>query len=152
MPPFLDPDTLNDMAPPTKLSAPILILSPSSLSHRPQVLESLLSSLSQPHDLQMLDRIALNFAQLPSGYYTEAVLALPRTEERAGEVDTDYNELRVVLGKVLETMAPGGRIKVGQPGDQVVQEAILIGFLVERENDQVFSACLDVLTVADDPR
>lgn len=99
----------------------------------------------------MLDRIALNFAQLPSGYYIEAVLALPRTEERAGEVDTDYNELRGVLGKVLETMAPGGRIKVGQPGDQVIQEAILIGFLVEREHDQVFSTRLEVLTLADDP-
>jgi hypothetical protein len=87
----------------------------------------------------MLDRIALNFAQLPSGYYAEAVLALPGTEERAGEVDADYDELRGVLGKVLETMAPGGRIKAGQPGDQVVQEAILVGFLVERENGQVFS-------------
>jgi Fe-S cluster assembly protein DRE2 N-terminus len=94
----------------------------------------------------MLDRIASNFVQLPSSYYTEAILALPSTEEWAGEVDADYNELGGVLGKVLLTMVPGGRIKVGQPGDQVLKEAILAGFLVERQGDQVFPVRFVALT------
>jgi hypothetical protein len=85
----------------------------------------------------MLDRIALNFAQLPSSYYAEAILALPSTEEKVGEVDADYTELRAVLGKVLDTMRPGGRIKVGRPGEQFVKGAILLGFLVESDNQEV---------------
>lgn len=139
-PPSLDPDFLNDMAP-TLSKSPILILSPSSLSHRPQILESLLSSFpaSQPYDLQMLDRIALNFANLPINHYAEAILALPDTEEKSGEVGADYNELKKVFGKVLKTMQPGGRIHIGQPSEQITKEAILAGFIVENENQQVDS-------------
>ena len=143
MPPFLDPDSLNDMAYSSKQgpqsTSPILILSPSSLSHRPHILESLLSSLpsSQPRDLQMLDRIALNFAKLPQNHYKEAILALPSTEESFGEVDADYNELQRVFGKILDTMQPGGRIRIGQPSEQFTKEAILRGFLIESENQQV---------------
>jgi hypothetical protein len=149
MPPFLDPDSLNDMAPITPSSkpfpqteSPILILSPSSLSHRPQILESLLSSLppSQPHHLQMLDRIALNFANLPANHYTEAILALPSTEEASGEVDRDYQELKSVFTKILETMQPGGRVRIGQAGDAIAKDAVLAGFLVETDNSQVFQS------------
>jgi Fe-S cluster assembly protein DRE2 N-terminus len=145
MPPSLDPETLNDMTPHKSASqsvSPILILSPSSLSRRPQILESLLSSLpsSRPHDLQMLDRIALNFANLPQNHYSEAILALPSTEEASGEIDADYNELKAVMNKILETMKPGGRIQIGQPSsDQITKEAILAGFLIENENQQVSS-------------
>lgn len=85
----------------------------------------------------MLDRIALNFAHLPSNYYKEAILALPSTEEASGEVDADYNELKVVLGKVLESLQGGGRVRVGDASEDVRKEAILAGFLVEHENQQV---------------
>src|SRR5579859_1422501 len=154
-PPFLDPDSLNDLSPAAVAkpvsataatmpssnnnNAPILILSPSSLSHRPQVLESLLNSLpsSQPHDLHMLDRIALNFANLPAAYYKEAILALPSTEEESGEVEKDYIELKNVFGKLLETMQPGGKIKIGRPSEKLTKDAVLAGFLIETENNQV---------------
>src|SRR5271170_6201651 len=86
MPPaFIDPQDETVMFSSSKASAqetspressPILVLSPSSLSHQPQILESFLSSLpsEQTHDLQMLDRIALNFANLPVSRYAQAVL------------------------------------------------------------------------------
>ena len=89
----------------------------------------------------MLDRIALSFANLPQNHYAEAILALPPTEETPGEIDTDYNELKVVMNKILETMRPGGRIRIGQPSsDQITKEAILTGFLIENENQQVYSS------------
>jgi len=91
----------------------------------------------------MLDRIALNFAYLPPSHYAEAILALPNPEENVGEVDADYNELPPVLCKLLETMQPGGRIKVGNAGEKIVKEAILAGFLVENENQQVSLAFQD---------
>ena len=147
MSPFLDHDFLNDMSPsPPKQSSstqsmsPLLVLSPSSLSHRPQILESLLSAIpsTQPRDLQMLDRIASNFAQLPQSHYAEAILALPNTEETSGEVDKDFTEFKAVLGKVLDTMQPGGRVRIGRANDRVAKEAILAGFLVETENQQVY--------------
>jgi len=152
MSPFLDPGSLNDMSPavakPVSTAAattmsssvlPILVLSPSSLSHRPQVLESLLNSLpsSQPHDMHMLDRIALNFANLPAGYYKDAILALPPTEETSGEVEKDYAELKNVFGKLLHSMQPGGRLRIGTPGEQLRKDAVLAGFLIETENNQV---------------
>jgi hypothetical protein len=144
-PPFLDPEQLNDLATLTPTNAvssssdPILILSPSSLSHRPHVLESLLSSLpsSQPHHLQMLDRIALNFVNLPSSHYSEAIFALPSTEEEAGEVENDYRELRAVLPKILETMQPGGKLRIGQAKEDISKDAILAGFLIESQNNEV---------------
>jgi hypothetical protein len=144
MPTSLDPDSFNDMdlvpkPSPKNVSSPILILSPSSLSHRPKILESLLSSLpaSQPHDLQMLDRIALNFATLPAEHYAEAILALPSTEESSGELDADYAELKTVFNKILATMCPGGCVRIGRPADSITQEAILAGFLVETRNKMV---------------
>ena len=161
-PPFLDPDQLNDMAtlspsnviPPKSATAsnPILVLSPSSLSHRPQVLESLLSSFpsSQPHHLQMLDRIALNFVNLPANHYADAFLALPPTEEETGEVENDYKELKAVLSKILETMQPGGKIRIGQPKEDVTQEAIITGFLVESQDNQVCYLYSSLLLIVDD--
>ena len=145
MSPLLDPDFLNDMSPSLlvrrspSIPRPLLVLSPSSLSHRPQVLESLLSTIpsTQPHDLQMLDRIALNFVQLPQSHYTEAILALPNTEETSGQVDKDYAELKAVFSKILDSMQPGGRVLIGRANEQVTKEAILSGFLVENENQQV---------------
>ena len=146
MPPFLDPDLLNDISPSLSKPSPsirpsrrLLVLSPSSLSHRPQVLESLLSTIpsTQAHDLQMLDRIALNFVQLPRSLYTEAILALPSTEEASGEVDKDYAELKAVFSKVLDALRPGGRVLIGRANDQVTKEAIFSGFLVETDNRQV---------------
>src|SRR6202041_2380952 len=140
MPRFLDPDSLNDMditpsnpkSLPQQRSSPILVLSPSSLSYRPQILVSLLSSLpsSQPHDLHMLDRIALNFANLPENHYSEAILVLPPTEESSGELEADYNQLVPVLSKILNTMRAGGRVRIGSPTAQITKEAILAGFLV----------------------
>ena len=91
----------------------------------------------------MLDRIALNFAYLPPSHYSEAILALPSTEEKVGEVDAGYNELAPVLSKLLETMQPGGRIKLGNAGEKIVKDAILAGFLVENENQQVSLAFHD---------
>ena len=85
----------------------------------------------------MLDRIALNFAILPQNHYAEATLALPSTEEKPGEVEADYNELKLVFPKILDTMQPGGRLRIGQPTDQITKEAILAGFLVETQNEQV---------------
>jgi hypothetical protein len=85
----------------------------------------------------MLDRIALNFAQLPQSHYTEAILALPNTEETSGEVDKDYAELKAVFSKILDAMQPGGRVLIGRATEQVSKEAILAGFLVETENQQV---------------
>src|SRR5271155_1975085 len=144
MPPFLDPDFLNNMSPSLSTPSPstpqpLLVLSPSSLSHRPQVLESLLSTIpsTQAHDLQMLDRIALNFVQLPQSLYTEAILALPNTEEASGEVDNDYAELKATFSKVLDALHPGGRVLIGRANEQVAKEAILAGFLVETDNQQV---------------
>lgn len=145
MAPLLNPDTGSDMLPstlPEESSAavsPILILSPSSLSHRPQILESLLSSLpsSQPHDLHMLDRIVLNLAILPSSHYNEAIVALPPGEEPTKEIENDYNELKSVFAKILETMRPGGQIRIGQPNQAFTKEAILAGFLIELQESQV---------------
>jgi Fe-S cluster assembly protein DRE2 N-terminus len=143
MPPFLDPASLNDMAGVTPTAAiskpqsPILILSPSSLSYRVHILETLLTSSPQLHDLQMLDRIALNFAYLPPSHYSEAILAPPSTEEKVGEVGADYRELKAVLGKSLSTMQPGGRIRIGAGGTQLSKDAILGDFLVETENQEV---------------
>jgi len=149
MPPFLDPEFLDDMSPalsksssPSTLSScPLLILSPSSLSHRPQVLESILSAIpsTQPHHLQMLDRIAMNFVRLPENQYKEAVLALPTTEETSGEVDKDIAELTTVFNKVLNALQPGGRVFVGRAANETfTKEAVLAGYLIELENQQVY--------------
>jgi anamorsin len=85
----------------------------------------------------MLDRIALNFANLPANHYTEAILALPSTEEASGEVNRDYQELKSVFTKILETMKPAGRVRIGQAGDAIIKDAVLAGFLVETDNSQV---------------
>jgi hypothetical protein len=87
----------------------------------------------------MLDRIALNHANLPQSHYTEAILALPSTEEKSGEIDAGYNELKLVFSKVLDSMQPGGRLRIGQPTDQIKKDAILTGFLVETENQQAYA-------------
>jgi hypothetical protein len=157
MPPFLDLDSINDMditpsnpkPSPQQSSSPILILSPSSLSHRPQILMSLLSSLpsSQPHDLHMLDRIALDFANLPVNHYSEAILALSTTEESSGEREADYDQLVPVLSKILNTMRAEGRVRIGSPTAQVTKEAIIAGFLVETDSNTVRTSV--VLTIDD---
>ena len=90
----------------------------------------------------MLDRIALNFACLPQNHYTEAIFALPSTEEKSGEINADYKELKLVFPKILDTMQPGGRLRIGQPTDQITKEAILSGFLVETEDQQVVCSSL----------
>jgi len=99
----------------------------------------LLSSIpaGRPHDLQMLDRIALNFAPLPPSTYSEAVLALPSTEEKPGELNNAYTELKNVFDKIINTLTPGGRIRIGQPQDSVKSDAVLAGFLVEQDGEQV---------------
>ena len=142
-PPSFDPNSLNDAAAfnssKPSSSSPILILSPSSLSRRPQILEALLSSLpsSQPHDLQMLDRIALNFAKLPHSHYSEAIFALPPSEESPEEFENDYTELKSVFPKILSTMQPGGRVRIGSAKEEITKEAILAGFVIETQNQQV---------------
>lgn len=85
----------------------------------------------------MLDRIALNFVNLPANHYSEAILALPPTEEKAGEVENDYTELKAVFLKILDTMQAGGRIRIGQAKDEVTKDAILAGFLIESQHNQV---------------
>jgi hypothetical protein len=87
----------------------------------------------------MLDRIALDFAYLPPSHYSEAILALPNTQEAVGEVDADYGELKMVLDKLLNTMQPGGRIRIGAGGAQLSRDAILAGFFVETENQEVLT-------------
>jgi hypothetical protein len=85
----------------------------------------------------MLDRIALNFVNLPQNYYSEALLALPNQEEKEGEVTSDYNELKQVFPKLVATMKPGGTIIIGSPSEEIKRQAILSGFLTELKNDQV---------------
>lgn len=86
----------------------------------------------------MLDRIALNFVNLPQSQYKEAILALPALEETPGEVDKDYAELTAVFNKVIDAMQPGGRVSVGRgANEKFIKEAMLAGFLIETENQQV---------------
>ena len=85
----------------------------------------------------MLDQIALNFIYLPPSCYAEVILVLPSTEMNVGELDTDYSELPPVLSKLLETMQPGGRIKLRNAREKIIKETILAGFLVKNENQQV---------------
>jgi hypothetical protein len=85
----------------------------------------------------MLDRIALNFAQLPREHYTEAILALPTSEETPNQLDNDYAELKLVFNKILETMRAGGRLHIGPASDTIKKEAILSGFLIHHENTKV---------------
>jgi Fe-S cluster assembly protein DRE2 N-terminus len=159
-PPFLDPDSLDDLNfsnPLKSLSqsssntSPLLVLSPSSLSHQPEILESLLSSIpaGQAHDLQMLDRIALDFAPLPPSTYSEAILALPPTEEKRGELENAYSELKNVFDKIINTLRPGGRLRIGQPQEYVRSDAVLAGFLVEQDGEQVSSSPPSFLTFPD---
>jgi len=83
----------------------------------------------------MLDRIALDFANLPLNHYSEAILALSTTEESSGEREADYNQLVPVLSKILNTMRAGGRVRIGSPTVQVTKEAIIAGFLVETDSN-----------------
>jgi hypothetical protein len=85
----------------------------------------------------MLDRIAVNFAFLPSNYYSESILVLPAEEETSNEINNDYTELKSVLTKILETMKPGGKVGIGQPETDFTKDAILAGFLIESQNSQV---------------
>lgn len=86
----------------------------------------------------MLDRIALNFVNLPQSQYKESILALPALEETSGEVDKDYAELAAVFNKVIDAMQPGGRVSVGRgANEKFIKEAMLGGFLIETENQQV---------------
>jgi len=151
MSPAVDTKSADDMPLPPQTEivhkvSPMLILSPSSLSHRPAVLESIICSLppSQPHDLHMLDRIALNFAKLPPSYYGQAILALPAAEEKPGEADADYTELKAVFKHILDAMQPGGRVRIGQAAEDVTREAILVGFLIEKESEEVFLVCFSI--------
>jgi hypothetical protein len=85
----------------------------------------------------MLDRIALYFAILPSNYYNEAILVLPAHEETSNEINNDYTEFKSVLTKILETMQPGGKVRIGQPETDFTKDAVLAGFLIESQNSQV---------------
>ena len=138
MPPFLDPVSLNDMVVQSSSNASaILILSPSSLSHEPAILESLLNSIqqSQQKELQMLDRIAANLVRLPKNNYKEAILALHPSDRSQSQLDADYAEFQTVLPKVLDAMQPGGRVHIGQSKEFLNKEAILAGFLIKPFND-----------------
>jgi Fe-S cluster assembly protein DRE2 N-terminus len=102
------------------------------------VLEHVLGDVAgREHHLQMLDRIALNFAQLPENHYSEARLALSSQEERDGRVTNDYTELQPVLPKLLLAMKPGGRVLVGNPPEELIRQALLTGFLTDLQNNQV---------------
>jgi hypothetical protein len=130
---------------PTPLStAPILVLSPSSISHPPTFLNSLLTTFL-PYDFQVIDPLAPNLVTLPPSHYTEAVLVLPTSEEL--DLHTDFQELTMVFPRILDTMCAGGRLRIGRPNGkrllivkptaQITREAILTGFVVETANNQV---------------
>lgn len=114
--------------------APVLVLSSSSYPQEP---ESLLSSSSpQTHDLHKLNQIALNLVNLPPNYYSEAILALPSTDT-SPDYDPSYTELENALPQILATMNAGGHIRIGNPPPQFKKEALLAGFLLETQNNQV---------------
>jgi hypothetical protein len=91
----------------------------------------------------MLDRIAMNLAVLPSNHYNEAILALPPNEETTNEIESAYIELKTVFTNVLETMRPGGQIRIGQPKQSFTKDALLSGFLIETRDSQVILALLN---------
>jgi hypothetical protein len=142
MAPSVTLDATSDLNPPNK-SQPVvmgrtLVLSPPSLSSRPEVLSSVLCSYDRDAtDIQMLDRLSLGLVSLPDSTYETILLLIDPDRTR-----TERSKLlgRDILGKLVKALRPGGILK-SQDGTYAVddageerREAILAG-LVTRGAD-----------------
>jgi hypothetical protein len=85
----------------------------------------------------MLDRIACNVVSLPLNHYSQVMLSTDPTETLLGESDVDYAELVSSLPQILAAMRSGGRLRIGRGSSELTKEAILAGFLVEMDGEQV---------------
>jgi hypothetical protein len=141
MRPFLDQVSLNDMPTSTQTSPEeirTLVLIPSSISNRRDILQAAVEPhLPRPCDVQMLDRIAYNVVNLPLNHYSQVMLSTDPTETLLGESDVDYAELVSSLPQILAAMRSGGRLRIGRGSSELTKEAILAGFLVEMDDEQV---------------
>ncbi|KAI9885277.1 MAG: hypothetical protein M1823_002946 [Watsoniomyces obsoletus] len=107
-----------------------LLLSPPSLSARPDALNAILAEHDRAStDLQMLDRLQMGLVQLPESAYTDVLILNDSTSHRPSPI------AREVLDRVFKASAPGGRLTTrdatseGSPDPQDRREAILAGFV-----------------------
>ncbi|CAD6585961.1 MAG: electron carrier [Alectoria sarmentosa] len=111
-----------------------LLLSPPSLSSRPEKLNNVLAAHDRnATDIQMLDRLSLSLVSLPEATY-DIILILAD----ADNTRTESKKLldRDVLSRIVLSLRPGGRLK-SQDGNFATddaeerREAIFAGLLVE---------------------
>ena len=109
-----------------------LLLAPPSISAHPEVLDSVYEIHDRSSaDLQMLDRLAAGFVQLPASTY-DVVLLLTDAD---GTTRESHNLLgRDVMTKVADALKSGGLLKsqdgvFGSPQSTEKTEAILAGLI-----------------------
>ena len=143
MTPTLTIDNTSDFAPvqtkTTGGSSPqrSLLLSPPSLSSRPEKLDNVLATHDRnASDIQMLDRLSLSLVSLPEATY-DMILILADADNTRTESKKLLN--RDVLYHVVRSLKPGGRLK-SQDGKFATEdaeerrEAIFAGLLVEGDD------------------
>lgn len=143
MAPSVAVDTTPDLPPsssaPHPSAAPqrTLLLAPPSISAHPEALSQILSSHDRQHtDIQMLDRLALNLAALPTSTY-DAVLLL--TDADGSRAESRPLLTRAVMGKIAGALRPGGRLRSqdgafgGDAAAAERTEAILAGLVQARD-------------------
>jgi len=110
-----------------------LLLSPPSLSAHPEALDKILPSHDRQHtDIQMLDRLSVGLASLPSATY-ELILLLSDADGSRSEGQKLLS--RQVVAKIFEALKPGGKLQsqdqsFGSTPGADKTEAILAGLVL----------------------
>jgi len=110
-----------------------LVLCPPSIASKPESLESALANVERTStDVQMLDRLALNFASLPEATYSTVLLLSDPASNASSQLE------KPLLGKIIASMVPGGRWR--SPGNEKWMSDRLAfltaGFLVEESREE----------------
>jgi hypothetical protein len=105
-----------------------LVLCPPSIASKPESLESALANVERTStDVQMLDRLTLNFASLPEATYSTVLLLSDPASNASSLLE------KPLLEKIIASMVPGGRWR--SPGkEKWVSDRLAFltaGFLVE---------------------
>lgn len=115
-----------------------LLLAPPALSSHPEALNKIYEIHDRSHtDLQMLDRVSANLAQLPSQTYDTVILLSDADGTRSSESQKLIT--RQVINKIVQALKDGGRLKsqdgsFGSADGSEKTEAILAGLTADGTN------------------
>ena len=111
-----------------------LLLSPPSLSSRPELLNNVLAAHDRDYtDIQMLDRLSLFLVSLPPTTYDVILILTDADDTRAESKNLLTGEL---LSRIVKSLKPGGKIHsqdgtFGTRDEKERREAIFAGLMIE---------------------